>query len=277
MTTRQTGLILVLTAAIAWSMAGLFTRLLPLDAATVLFWRGLFGAIGTAALMAVLPRGPARLGVPGLAYAGVTGASMLFFVAALLTTSVAHVAIITATVPLVAAALGWAVLREAPGASAVAAALAALTGVAVMVGLGHDGRLAGDALAGLMALCMGGMILLSRRFPGIPALPATALASGLSALVALPFATLAITPGQGAILLAFALVTQVLGFGAFALGARYLPPMDSALIVALDAPLAPLWVWLVFAETPSQTTLAGGTLVIGAVVLHIRHSARRPP
>jgi len=35
------------------------------------------------------------------------------------------------------------------------------------------------------------------------------------------------------------------------LGARYLPAIETALIPALDAPLAPLWVWLFFAESPA--------------------------
>ena len=37
-----------------------------------------------------------------------------------------------------------------------------------------------------------------------------------------------------------------------------LPAIETALIGALDAPLAPVWVWLCFAETPSGETLIGG-------------------
>lgn len=44
---------------------------------------------------------------------------------------------------------------------------------------------------------------------------------------------------------------------------------ESALILALDAPLAPLWVWLVFAQTPAGTTLMGGGFVLTAVFGHI--------
>ncbi len=35
-------------SALAWSTAGLFTRLIPLDSWTMLVWRGIFGAIGIA-------------------------------------------------------------------------------------------------------------------------------------------------------------------------------------------------------------------------------------
>jgi EamA domain-containing membrane protein RarD len=40
---RRAGTALVIVAAIAWSAAPFFTRLLHFDSWTILFWRGLFG------------------------------------------------------------------------------------------------------------------------------------------------------------------------------------------------------------------------------------------
>jgi drug/metabolite transporter (DMT)-like permease len=279
----QLGLLCIILCVIAWSTAGLFTRILPYNAPTILFWRGLFGALGTVALIILLPGtgGMGRfrnLGKPGAAYAAITALSMLLFISALLTTTVAHVAIITAIVPFVAAFLGWLIQRQIPGLPAIIASLAALAGVMIMVGLGTEGTLAGDILALLMATCMGGMILIARMNPTIPALAATAIASALSALATLPFATLgAVTPADLAILAAFALVNQVLGFGLFAIGSRLLPPMETALMTTLDAPLAPFWVWLIFAETPSAATMLGSAIVLTAVLAHLWHAARRAP
>lgn len=265
---HRLGLILVAIAVVAWSSSGLFTRLIAADTPTVLFWRGLFGAVGTAVVLAVIPGARRPLGRVGLAYAAVTALSMLLFISALRNTSVAHVAVITASVPFIAAGLGWVVLREAPGRSAVLASTAALIGVAIMVGLGSDGGALGDALAVLMALGMAAMIVISRRHD-VPALPTTCLASALCAMAVLPFASLTTVKTQDLSLLAlFALINQVLGFGLFALGAKLLPPIQTALITALEAPLAPLWVWLILSETPGQTTLVGGTIVLVAVVGH---------
>jgi drug/metabolite transporter (DMT)-like permease len=276
------GLLLVTAAAVAWSTSGLFTRALTLDTPTILFWRGFFGATGTAIVIALIPgtgglRAFGRLGRPGVGYAVVTAASMLFFISALQNTSVAHVAIITAIVPFVAAYLGWAILRERPARAAMVASGVALAGVAIMAGISRDGQASGDALAVLMAICMAGMILISRRYGDIPALAATCLASGLSAAAMLPFANLgAVSAHDLGILALFGLVNQVLGFGLFALGARLLPPMETALITALDAPLAPLWVWLIFAETPGVATILGGCVVFVAVIGHILWGDRRP-
>ncbi|MGE0284952.1 MAG: hypothetical protein AB7I42_02670 [Bradyrhizobium sp.] len=41
---RRLGIILVIAAAIAWSTAPFFTRLLSHDSWTILFWRGVFAS-----------------------------------------------------------------------------------------------------------------------------------------------------------------------------------------------------------------------------------------
>ncbi len=105
------GLFLVTAAAVAWSTSGLFTRYLTVDTPTILFWRGLFGALGTLIVIAAIPatggiRSFRHLGWHGVAYAAVTALSMLLFIGALRSTTVAHVAIITSIVPFIAAFLG---------------------------------------------------------------------------------------------------------------------------------------------------------------------------
>lgn len=280
MTPRQTyrlGILLVTVAVLAWSTAGLFTRTLAMDAPTILFWRGVFGAAGTVAVMLAFPRLGSiatfgRLGAAGWAYGATTAVAMLFFISALLHTGVAHVTFLMAAVPLAAGLLGWVVLGERPRAGAVLASLAAVVGVAIMVGFSPGGMVLGDGLAFAMAIFMAAMILFSRRFPETPALAVTAVASGLSALAVLPFATLTGLSAQDfGLLFAFAMVNQVLGFGLFILGARLLPPMETALIGALEAPLAPLWVWLVLSEAPGPASLLGGGIIMGALVVHILH------
>lgn len=269
------GLILVTAAAIAWSTAGLFTRLISVDTGTMLFWRGMFGAIGIFAVsVAVQGRKAiteyARLGWSGWGFAIISGAGMLCFISSLRITTVAHVAIIYATVPLVAAALGWFVLRERLGRNALIASLIALVGVMIMVGLGGDGSLFGDLLAFGMTLVLAIMMVISRKVPTLPIMAASALSAVLSGLAAIPFAeTLWVTGNDMWLLAAFGLVNSAVGLSLFSLGARYLPPVETALITALDAPLAPIWVWLMFSEAPSQTTMLGGGIVFIAVTWHL--------
>jgi drug/metabolite transporter (DMT)-like permease len=63
----------------------------------------------------------------------------------------------------------------------------------------------------------------------------------------------------------------------FGLGSRMVPAAEATLLTALDVPLAPLWVWLVFGEVPSPYTLAGGIIVLAAVAGHIWHEMRKEP
>jgi drug/metabolite transporter (DMT)-like permease len=58
------------------------------------------------------------------------------------------------------------------------------------------------------------------------------------------------------------------------LGSRYLPSVQTALISALDAPLAPIWVWLLFSKTPSGQTLIGGGVVLSAILGYIVYDTR---
>jgi drug/metabolite transporter (DMT)-like permease len=201
---------------------------------------------------------------------------MIFFITSLRHTTVAHVAVIYATVPFVAAALGWLVMREQPTMRAVIASLAAFAGVALMVGLAVEGSLFGALLAFGMTLCVAGMMVIARRYQNISVMPAACLSALLSGLVCWPFGEPLAVSGYELFLLAlFGLVNSALGLALFTLGARLLPAIETALIGALDAPLAPIWVWLVFGETPGIGTLAGGLIVFVAVAIHIMVEAQR--
>ncbi len=280
---HRLGLLLVSASALAWSSAGFFTRLIHLDTWTMIAWRGLFGAAGMIVFMLIRERGGiARsfraMGCPGLAFVALSTLGMTVFLGSLQLTTVAHVSIIYATVPFIAAGLAWLVMRERPSLSAVIAGLGALAGVAVMVGLSAEGNLPGDLLALCMTFCMAGMMVISRHYQGIAVMPAACLASLLSGLIALPFAGDLWPGGSDLVYLAlFGLVNSAIGTVLFALGARLLPAIETGLIGALDAPLAPIWVWLAFAETPSPATVIGGFVVFAAVFGHIVVSARGQP
>ena len=121
-----TGAVLVLGSAVAWSLAGLFTRLIEADLGAILFWRGLSGAAFILAYVGWregdgVVGALGRLGRPGWAAATVGTLATVAFIAALRRTEVANVVLIYASAPFVAALLAWLVLREPPGRSTMAA------------------------------------------------------------------------------------------------------------------------------------------------------------
>jgi len=278
---HRLGLFLVTASAVAWSTAGLFTRMIPLDTGTMLVWRGVFGAIGILAFATALQGRAAirdfrNMGWPGWSFAVVSAFGMLCFITALRTTTVAHVSIIYATVPLVAVALAWLVIGERPSRSAIVASIFSLVGVGFIFGFSTEGSLTGGLLAFGMTFSLAIMMVISRRHQNIPIMPAACISALLSGAVAVPFSQgLAVSGYELGLLVLFGLVNSAVGLALFTLGARMLPAIETALIGALDAPLAPVWVWLFFAETPSVETLIGGAVVFAAVITHLAWQSGR--
>ena len=279
---RRTGIILVLAAAVAWSTAPFFTRLLPLDSWTILFWRGLFGGSLIAAVL-MLTQGRAgllelvRMGKSGWLVATLSTLGMVSFIPALQMTSVSNVAIIIATGPFVAAALAWIWLREAAQWRTLLASLVAFCGVAIIVGNAQArSDVLGIALACFMTTAVAGMTVAVRRHRNTPMVAAAALSNFLGSLVSIPFAQ-SITSVTGTnlfVLAMFGCFQVALGLSLFILGSRMLPSGQATLIGTLETPLMPFWVWLAFAEVPAPRVLIGGALVMGAVIADVIGDSR---
>ena len=280
---HRLGIVLVLAAAVAWSTAPLFTRLLPFDSWTILFWRGLFGGGLIAAIM-VLTQGRAGLrdlagiGGNGWVVASLSTLGMVTFIPALQLTSVSNVAIIIATGPFVAAALAWLWLREAARWQTLLASGVALCGVTIIVSnVRASSDILGIALACLMILAIATMTVTIRRHHGTPMVAAAALSNILGSIVSIPFAhgITSVTEADLIILAMFGFFQVALGLTLYVLGSRLLPTGQASLIATLETPLMPFWVWLAFQETPTPRALLGGALVIGAVIADIVGDSRR--
>ena len=280
------GSAMLVGAAVVYSTAGLFTRVIPLDPWTMLFWRGLFSGLFIAAFLLARHRwrtwgAVRRLGAPGLAVAVASTLGMICYIHALRLTTVADVAVIYAASPFVTATMMWLWLRERQRGSTLLASLAALVGVAIMiVGTAGDApggeRLLGDALALAMTVCVALAMILIYSFPATPMMAAAGLSSFLTALAVWPLAApWSVTAAQFGEVALFG-VQLALGLLLLTLGSRLVPATRSALIGTLDAPLAPIWVLLAFAEIPSWRTVIGGSVVMAGVVAHILAQRGRP-
>jgi drug/metabolite transporter (DMT)-like permease len=271
------GIALVAAAAVAWSTAPFFVRLLPFDAFTILFWRGLFAGCGITVFLVLLQGRSAlkdftRLKRGGLLFAVLSAAGMLLFIPSLQLTSVANVAIILATAPFASAALAWVWFREAPRGRTVVAIAVAVLGVAISVGGASTASdIRGLLVAGLMMLAIAGMTVAARRYRDTPLIAAAALSNFLGSAVCLMFAPniTSVSVHHLIILAAFGVLQVALGLTFFVLGSRHIRAAQSALIATLETPLMPFWVWLAFHDAPTAGQLAGGAIVLGAVVADI--------
>lgn len=281
------GGLLMVISAVAFSLAGFFTRLIPLDAWTLLFWRGIYGGLflagaivwlhGRDTLAAIRAIGPA-----GLLVAACSTVATICFINALQRTSVADVMVINATTPFFAAAIARLWTRERESPITLAASAAALLGVALTFdGALPAGRLFGNLLALIMTILISLMMVIIRRRRDTPMLPAACLSAfALTPLVA-PFATPSAGFGENFIyLVLFGAAQFGVGLLLLTLGARLISATRSALIGSLETPLAPFWVWVGFGETPTLMTCVGGGVVMAAVVtdmlLTSRNGAHEP-
>ena len=274
---RRRGVLLVLAATVLWSLAGLFARLVAhLDVWTVLGWRALLGSASISIVGLVEWRrgrldNPFAFGRLSPVIALLAMVAISAYAASVMTTTIADVMIIYATLPFVAAAIGYAVNREPVSSRTLVASVAALAGVVVMVAAGlGSGRLLGQALSALMTVAFAGMVVLQRRQPGASMIAINAigaLGSGLFGLAISPHA--AISLYDFAILFAFGLTTIGLAFVLFMEGAKFIPSAEAGLISLLDVVLGPIWVFLAFGENPGELTLVGGAIVLAAAVWRI--------
>jgi drug/metabolite transporter (DMT)-like permease len=280
---QRRGQIYVALAAVAWSTAGLLQRQLTLDTSTQVVGRAAFAGAALLAYVAAVERGRVAqgfrsVGVAGIAVALCVATASGSFIAALNHTSVARVVFILAVAPVLAVLLARLTLGEPITPRSVAAMALALLGVALMLGAPGEGSLAGDGLSFLAALAFAMTIVITRWRHEVSMAPATCLAQAILVVTFLPFASLGEIGGDDVPWLATLGIGQIgLGLALFTVGARLIPAAQVGLITLLEVVLAPVWVWVALDERPSALTLAGGAIVIVAIVIQTRAAPQPEP
>jgi drug/metabolite transporter (DMT)-like permease len=195
------------------------------------------------------------------------GLSSMTFLGAVFHTSTANVVFIVAFTPMFAALLAWLFFKERPSAATLVTMVAMIFGVSLIVSAGMaGGHLAGDLLAAVSALLLAGAITTGRAFRlqmGFVPLIATALPAAVGLAMALPAGIVIAHPSW--ILLDGALMIP-LAFWCLATGPRYLSGPEVGMFYLLETILAPLWVWMIFAEVPTARSLVGGVILVGSLV-----------
>jgi drug/metabolite transporter, DME family len=280
---RLTGALLVAGAALFWSTGGpLFRFIRGADEWTIAFWRAVFLVAALMCVLAVMERGRVvsafmRSGWRGLASGICFGFMMTGFMLALARTSVANTMLLMTAAPVFAALLGWAVLAERPRPMVWVAMAAAAGGIALMVAtdLG-SGAMLGNAFALLIAVAAAVNIVILRGAREVNMIPAIIIGGVISGLVSLPIADhVGVTDTNLALIFLLGVVQLGLGAILYIFGARHLPAAETTLIAMLESVLSPIWVWLLLNEVPTPYGLAGGAIVLGAVVALTLSAARR--
>ena len=273
---RHIGVMLILLSAFLYSPVGVFSKGVDADSWSIIFWRGALAApAGILYLMVIGKlvaewcrlRRNARFSLLVITLqAGATAA----FIASFKLTSVANVALIWGASPVIAAVMGWLLLREPVANSFLVAVALVVAGNAVIVfgsASGHSGSgLAGDALALLMTVLLVSTIIIYRHCPDMPSTLPTVAATLVLMLVALFFSSPFAVPLDEIMISALGGITFVMACVTLFEGAKYLAPGETALLCITEIPWAIILAILVLADYPTMQTMTGGTIIMAAVL-----------
>ena len=281
MTDYAKGLWLTLTGVLILSPDVLLIRLAGLPEWTLMFWRGA-GMAGMIALWLLLSEGRGVLrALRGVGLAGIAiglsytigNVSFLYSVGH---TLAANTLFILATMPVFSALIARFVLGQPVPGRTWATIIAVLAGIGLIAAGsaggsagGGQGDVLGDLAAVVTALSWAVIFAIAGQKKTLSMVPAMAIAGVVAAAVSLFLAPGLSVPATAVPFVALiALVVTPAATALLSLGPRYLPPADVSLIMLLEAVLGPLLVWLVLAEFPGISTLAGGAVVLGALTLN---------
>lgn len=197
------------------------------------------------------------------------GVGSVAFLAAVYNTSTANLVFILAFNPMFAALLSWIFLGERPRGITLAAMIIMAGGVFVIV---HEGLSAGNFVGDMLALVAGFSIAAA-----ITITRASGKDMGFTALIAsaVPLAAAAVMVAQTGLLIDQPLWLLINGafvipvsFFCLAAAPKYLSGAEVAMFYLLETVLAPVWVWMIFAEVPSRQSAIGGGILIITLFVH---------
>ena len=284
---RLKGLLYMVGASVCFSTGGLLVRLVestPPAALVVLRCAVMF--VFLAALLVVRHgRGVAGRvregGRSGVVSALFLAATFCLFIFAVTRTSVANAAALMSTGPLMLTVAAWVFLGEKPRVATWLAIAAALGGIGMMFadGIGSGGVIAGNLLALCIPVSFTVSYIILRRAPArLDPTTTSMLAALFAALAVLPFAwPIAWPEGDLPVIITMGVAQTGLGLALMSQAINRLSAGELGMVGLLEMALAPVWVWLVLGERPTDAALAGGVIVVGAVFLDQLHALGRRP
>lgn len=267
---RRRALGLLLLASLLWSSGGVLIKWVQWHPVAIGGMRSLIAAL--VLLLLARLRGPLKfrfdpvsLGI-ACSYAGTV---VLFVIATKLTTA-ANAILLQYTAPIYVALFGYWLLGERTTAIDWIAIAAVLVGMVLFLydGLGGGGML-GNGLACISAVCFATTVMLLRHQQGRSSLEAIILGNLLAAVIGLPFMFSAPAPDALSWLgLALLGVFQLgISYWLYVLAVRHVSALEGVLIPILEPLLSPVWVAIWLGERPTPMAIAGGVLVLAAVLL----------
>jgi len=278
----------LLAGGCAIAFAPIFVRLSDTGPVASAFWRCALAVPLLWAWTWLPSKGTVQAGPP-LARGALIGAGIFFACDlgvwhwSIVYTSVANATLLANLAPIFVTLASWLIWRRSVTRAFLAGMAVAIAGMFVLIGPNFAAggtRLAGDALGALTAVFYAGYFLAIKaaRDAGESTAHLMAWSTTITALALLPVALLSPqpmlpqAPSGWWVLLALALVTQVLGQGLIAYAFAHLPATLSSVSLLIQPVMATLFAWWLFGEAVGPTQWIGGAIVLAGIWLAKRAS-----
>ena len=262
---RSRGVLAIAGAALLWSTGGVGIKAIAASGLEVACYRSACAAL----VLFVLFRPRLRADAGFLAAIGGYAACLTTFVVATKWTTAANAIVLQYSGVVWVLVLAPLLLDEPFRARDATGIAAALAGVVLLFAgeLGSPGR-AGDLVALASGLFFAVVIVTLRRERDGGGEAVVTYGNALVAAALLPVVGVDRSLSTGAVgVILFLGTVQIAGaYVLFVRGVRHVPAAQAALVGLLEPVANPIWVFLLLGEQPSPYAVAGGVLVLAAIV-----------
>ncbi|HYE71871.1 MAG TPA: DMT family transporter [Blastocatellia bacterium] len=261
---RRRAIVMLLAAAVLWSIGGMLIKLVEWNPLAIAGMRSAISAL----VFLVFLRKPkitwSAVQIGGaIAYAG----TVIFFVIANKTTTAANAILLQYTSPVyIALFSAWLLGERVTWLDWLTIALVLIGMTLFLYDSLGTGRLLGDSMALISAVCFASLVMLLRKQKDSSPFESVLLGNLLTAIIGLPFMFQSMPSAKSWLGLILLGVFQ-LGFSyvLYTKAIQHVTALEATLISFIEPLLNPLWVALTRGEIPSVLAMIGGLIVLGAV------------
>lgn len=274
------GLLIAFFGVLMLTPDPVLVRLADADTFTILFWRGIFYALGVLAILFATYRKNTfkelkNIGRPGIWIGILSGIGGVTFIAAIQYTSIAKVLVIISTAPMVVAIISWAIINEKPKLYTWISMLIIVTGIYIVM-KGDTGTLnvMGSSLAVISIIAGGYSFALTRKYSNVNMVPAMIVNALVVSCVGLAFSSSFYLPLGSLIYVIAGGILLAIAFSLITIAPRFIPASEVAMFMPLGTIFGIISAWLVINEQPSSSSILGGSIVVITLFFHAWYSSK---
>lgn len=267
---RRFGIIMTILAATLWSTGGLFIKLLPLDAFSILFYRSFYAAV---IFIIIFRKSLFRFNKLSLVSILFYAPLLIAFVTSTKLTTAANAIFLQYTAPAVVLLLEPYFIRTKLTKINIFTVVVCFAGMCLFFveQFSQPDNWLGIWIAFFNGLILAGFLIIQKMnkpefLPG-----AVFLGNIVVCLITLPWFIENPFPTfqENNYLMILGFGQLGLGFALFLFGQKYLPAIESSLISMLEPLLNPVWVFIGYGENPGYWAMVGGLVIIAALIFRL--------